>query len=120
MNKTFECIPFYYVGLYVIGDGTTTATVLAYSIAKDGFTRVSNGANPNEVRTGVQRAVTAVVDALKNLSKPVTTPEEIAQVRGTQRNTFSSFPFVLCSLDLFCVYVRLLLFLLMVIKKLAS
>ncbi|XP_019861851.1 PREDICTED: 60 kDa heat shock protein, mitochondrial-like, partial [Amphimedon queenslandica] len=68
------------------GDGTTTATVLAHSIAKDGFTRVSNGANPNEVRTGVQRAVSAVVAALKDLSKPVTTPEEIAQVATISAN----------------------------------
>ena len=55
--------------------------MLAHSIAQDGFKRVSNGANPNEVRKGVQKAVTVVVEALKKLSKPVTTPEEIAQVR---------------------------------------
>lgn len=62
------------------GDGTTTATVLARSIAQDGFEHVSKGANPQEVRTGVQKAVIHVVEALKQLSKPVTTPEEIAQV----------------------------------------
>ena len=75
--------PFHYTANYTssIGDGTTTATVLAHSIAKDGFNRVSNGANPNEVRVGVQKAVGIVVDALKKISKPVTTPEEIAQVR---------------------------------------
>ena len=63
-----------------LGDGTTTATVLAHSIAQQGFNRVSKGANPNQVRMGVQKGVTAVINALKNLSKPVTTPEEIAQV----------------------------------------
>ena len=41
---------------------------------------MSNGANPNEVRMGVSRAVSAVIESLKQLSKPVTTPEEIAQV----------------------------------------
>ena len=75
------------------GDGTTTATVLAHSIAQDGFKRVSNGANPNEVRKGVQKGVIAVVEALKKLSKPVTTPEEIAQVRkyGHLLHIFFSF-----------------------------
>ena len=71
--------------VFMTGDGTTTATVLAHSIAKDGFTRVSNGANPNEVRNGVQKAVSTVVEALRKLSKPVTTPEEIAQVRERER-----------------------------------
>lgn len=71
--------------VFITGDGTTTATVLAHSIAKDGFTRVSNGANPNEVRNGVQKAVSTVVEALRKLSKPVTTPEEIAQVRERGR-----------------------------------
>ena len=65
---------------WLLGDGTTTATVLAQSIARDGFARVTNGANPNEVRTGVSKAVSCAIDRLKQLSKPVTTPEEIAQV----------------------------------------
>ena len=67
--------------LFPTGDGTTTATILARSIAQDGFERVSKGANPQEVRTVVQKAVTKVVETLKKLSKPVTTPEEIAQVK---------------------------------------
>ncbi len=54
--------------------------MLAQSIARDGFQKVTNGANPNEVRTGVHKAVSMVIDSLKQLSKPVTTPEEIAQV----------------------------------------
>ena len=51
------------------------------SIARDGFELISKGANPHEVRTGVMAAVGVAVEALKNMSKPVTTPEEIAQVR---------------------------------------
>ena len=56
------------------------------SIAKDGFELISKGANPHEVRSGVMAAVEVAVDALKKMSKPVTTPEEIAQVRrGEER-----------------------------------
>uniref|UniRef100_F1MUZ9 60 kDa heat shock protein, mitochondrial n=1 Tax=Bos taurus TaxID=9913 RepID=F1MUZ9_BOVIN len=61
------------------GDGTTTATVLARSIAKEGFEKISKGANPVEIRRGVMLAVDAVIAELKKQSKPVTTPEEIAQ-----------------------------------------
>lgn len=43
---------------------------------------MSKGANPHEVRRGVMAAVDTVIEALRKLSKPVTTPEEIAQVRG--------------------------------------
>lgn len=68
------------------GDGTTTATVLAQSIAKEGFVIVSKGANPQEVRKGVMLAVEAVVENLKKMSKPVTTPEEIAQVATISAN----------------------------------
>ena len=50
------------------------------SIARDGFEVVTKGANPHEVRLGVMAAVQASINALKDLSKPVTTPEEIAQV----------------------------------------
>lgn len=63
------------------GDGTTTATVLARAIAKEGFDNISKGANPVEIRRGVMMAVETIINELKNLSKPVTTPEEIAQVR---------------------------------------
>lgn len=62
------------------GDGTTTATVLARAIAKEGFDTISKGANPVEIRRGVMMAVEAVINELKKQSKPVTTPEEIAQV----------------------------------------
>lgn len=68
------------------GDGTTTATVLARSIAKEGFEKISKGANPIEIRKGVMLAVEKVVEHLKTLSKPVTTPEEIAQVATISAN----------------------------------
>ncbi|XP_066543429.1 60 kDa heat shock protein, mitochondrial isoform X2 [Amia ocellicauda] len=68
------------------GDGTTTATVLARAIAKEGFDTISKGANPVEIRRGVMLAVETVISELKKLSKPVTTPEEIAQVATISAN----------------------------------
>lgn len=62
------------------GDGTTAATVLARSIAKEGFEKISKGANPVEIRRGVMVAVESVIANLRAMSKQVTTPEEIAQV----------------------------------------
>ncbi|XP_054980758.1 60 kDa heat shock protein, mitochondrial-like [Sorex araneus] len=62
------------------GNSTTTATVLARSIAKEGFEKISKGANLVEIRRGVMLAVDAVTAEFKRQSKPVTTPEEIAQV----------------------------------------
>ena len=57
------------------------------SIARDGFEVVTKGANPHELRIGVMAAVQASISALKELSKPVTTPEEIAQVRELRSDT---------------------------------
>ncbi|CAG2063482.1 unnamed protein product, partial [Timema podura] len=68
------------------GDGTTTATVLARAIAKEGFDKISRGANPIEIRRGVMMAVDAIKENLKALSRPVTTPEEIAQVATISAN----------------------------------
>lgn len=68
------------------GDGTTTATVLARAIAREGFERISKGANPIEIRKGVMLAVERVVEELKKLSKQVTTPEEISQVATISAN----------------------------------
>jgi len=68
------------------GDGTTTATVLARAIAKSGFEAVSKGANPNDVRKGVMAAVETVTKGLKELSRPVTSSEEIAQVATISAN----------------------------------
>uniref|UniRef100_A0A8C8ZRJ1 60 kDa heat shock protein, mitochondrial n=1 Tax=Prolemur simus TaxID=1328070 RepID=A0A8C8ZRJ1_PROSS len=68
------------------GDGTTTATVLARSIAKEGFEKISKGANPVKIRRGVMLAVDAIIAELKKQSKPVTTPEEIVQVATISAN----------------------------------
>ncbi|GBM74108.1 Heat shock protein 60A [Araneus ventricosus] len=68
------------------GDGTTTATVLARAIAKEGFEKISKGTNPIEFRKGVMMAVERIVDELKKNSKTVTTPEEIAQVATISAN----------------------------------
>jgi chaperonin GroEL len=68
------------------GDGTTTATVLARAIAKEGFQKISQGANPIEVRRGIMLAVERIVAELKVISKPVTTPEEICQVATISAN----------------------------------
>lgn len=68
------------------GDGTTTATVLARSIAKEGFETLGKGANPIEIRKGIMMAVETITNSLKKLSKPVTTPEEIMQVATISAN----------------------------------
>ena len=68
------------------GDGTTTATVLARAIAKEGFEKISKGANPIEIRRGVMLAVDTVKSHLKTLSRHVTTPEEISQVATISAN----------------------------------
>ena len=72
------------------GDGTTTATVLARAIAQRGMDNVTHGANPVEIRRGLLKAIDAVCDHLKSISKPVTTPEEIAQVATISANGDSS------------------------------
>ncbi|BFZ02313.1 hypothetical protein BsWGS_05352 [Bradybaena similaris] len=68
------------------GDGTTTAAVLARAIAKEGFDKINKGANPVEIRRGVIMAVDSVVEQLKKMSRPVTTPEEICQVATISAN----------------------------------
>jgi chaperonin GroEL len=68
------------------GDGTTTATVLARAIAKEGFEKISKGANPVEIRRGVMLAVEDVKNQLKAMSRTVTTPEEISQVATISAN----------------------------------
>ncbi|KRN32523.1 chaperonin GroEL [Weissella halotolerans] len=64
----------------IAGDGTTTATVLAQSIVNEGMKNVTAGANPVGVRRGVEKATKAAVDALHEMSKKVSTKEEIAQI----------------------------------------
>ena len=70
----------------VTGDGTTTATVLAQAILKDGYRRVGNGSNPVELKAGIDSAVKEVVEALGKLAKDVKTSEEIAQVGTISAN----------------------------------
>src|SRR5438445_3779353 len=64
----------------VAGDGTTTATVLAQSIYAEGAKLVAAGANPMDIKRGIDSAVEAVVAELKQQSKPARTTEEITQV----------------------------------------
>jgi len=68
------------------GDGTTTATVLAYAILKEGFKKIANGANPIELKRGIDKTVTSVVEYLKDHSKPITGNDEIAQVGTISSN----------------------------------
>src|SRR6202040_964291 len=64
----------------VAGDGTTTATVLAQAIFREGSKLVAAGNNPMEIKRGIEKAVEAVVAELKKLSKPTKDHKEIAQV----------------------------------------
>src|SRR5262245_51327849 len=70
----------------VAGDGTTTATVLAQSIVREGMKFVASGMNPMDLKRGIDKGVTAVVEELKKLSKPCTTSKEIAQVGSISAN----------------------------------
>jgi chaperonin GroEL len=64
----------------VAGDGTTTATVLAQAIVKEGLRNVAAGANPMSLKRGIERAVELAVESIKNQSKEVETKEDIAHV----------------------------------------
>ncbi len=64
----------------VAGDGTTTATVLAQAIIREGIKNVTAGANPMFMRRGIEKAVKAVVDEIKNISKPIEGKEDIARI----------------------------------------
>jgi chaperonin GroEL len=68
------------------GDGTTTATVLAQSIVREGVKAVAAGLNPMDLRRGIDKAVLAVVEELKKKSKKITTPAETAQVGTISSN----------------------------------
>jgi chaperonin GroEL len=64
----------------VAGDGTTTATVLAQAMIREGLKNVTAGANPMGIRKGIEKAVVAAVEELKAISKPIESKESIAQV----------------------------------------
>src|SRR5215468_6824631 len=68
------------------GDGTTTATVLAQAIFREGLKNVTAGANPMAIKRGIDRAVTAVVDELKKISVPTSGKKEIAQIGSISAN----------------------------------
>ena len=71
------------------GDGTTTATVLAQAIVNEGLKAVAAGMNPMDLKRGIDKAVSAVVTELKNLSKPCETAKEIEQVGTISANSDS-------------------------------
>ncbi|CUB07342.1 MAG: chaperonin GroEL [Tepidiphilus sp.] len=74
----------------VAGDGTTTATVLAQAIVREGMKYVAAGMNPMDLKRGIDKAVSAIVDELKKISKPCTTSKEIAQVGAISANSDQS------------------------------
>src|SRR5690349_14659121 len=68
------------------GDGTTTATVLAQAIFREGLKNVTAGANPMAIKRGIDKAVAAVIEELKRVSTPTTGKKEIAQVGAISAN----------------------------------
>jgi chaperonin GroEL len=74
----------------IAGDGTTTATVLAQAIYKEGVKAVAAGLNPMEIKKGIDKAVKATIEELENLSKPIKDQTEIAQVGTISANNDAS------------------------------
>ena len=72
------------------GDGTTTATVLAQAIIREGLKAVASGRNPMDIKRGIDKAVNVAVEELKKLSKPCKNPKEIAQVGTISANADES------------------------------
>jgi chaperonin GroEL len=70
----------------IAGDGTTTATILAQSIYDEGLKNVTAGANPTELKKGIEMAVVIIVDELKKMSREVSGKKEIAQVGAISAN----------------------------------
>lgn len=73
----------------VAGDGTTTATVLAYAIAREGLKNVSSGINPIGIKKGIDHAVSLAAEKIRQSAKRITTKEEIAQVASISANNDS-------------------------------
>ncbi|MEC4685437.1 MAG: chaperonin GroEL [Nitrospirota bacterium] len=69
------------------GDGTTTATVIAYALYREGMKNVTAGSNPMDLKRGIEKAVEAAVEELKKMSKPVQDKKEIAQVGTISANS---------------------------------
>jgi chaperonin GroEL len=74
----------------VAGDGTTTATVLAQAMLREGLKSVAAGMNPMDLKRGIEKAVTAAVEELKKISKPCSDQKEIAQVGTISANSDES------------------------------
>ena len=72
------------------GDGTTTATVLAQAIIREGLKSVAAGANPMDLKRGIDQAVTVATEELKKISKPAKDPKSIAQVATISANADES------------------------------
>src|SRR5271165_1871200 len=72
------------------GDGTTTATVLAQAIFREGAKIVAAGHNPMELKRGIDKAVTAVIEEVKRISKPIKDQKEVAQVGTISSNNDSN------------------------------
>jgi len=70
----------------VAGDGTTTATVLAQAIVREGMKYVASGMNPMDLKRGIDRAVVTVVEELKKISRPCSSSKEVAQVGAISAN----------------------------------
>ncbi|HHX94200.1 MAG TPA: chaperonin GroEL [Clostridia bacterium] len=70
----------------VAGDGTTTATILAQSMIKEGLKNVAAGANPMSLKRGIEKAIKIAVDELQKLSKPIESKEAISQVASISAN----------------------------------
>ncbi len=71
----------------IAGDGTTTATVLAQALIREGMKAVAAGMNPMDLKRGIDKAVVAAVEELKKISKPCSTSKEIAQVGSISANS---------------------------------
>src|SRR5512137_3018686 len=70
----------------IAGDGTTTATILAQAIYREGAKLVAAGHNPMELKRGIEKAVAVIIDELKKMSKPTKDQKEIAQVGTISAN----------------------------------
>jgi chaperonin GroEL len=70
----------------VVGDGTTTATVLAQAMVREGMRRITAGANPMLLRRGIEQAATRVIDELSRMARPVESKEELAYVATIAAN----------------------------------
>jgi chaperonin GroEL len=70
----------------VAGDGTTTATVLAQAIVREGMKFIASGMNPMDLKRGIDKAVVAVVEELKKLSRPCSSSKEVAQIGSISAN----------------------------------